>query len=105
AHPWAQSPNPRAPLDVPDGCFAQRFRLVRRKGLEPLQELPHWNLNPARLPIPPPSLGWVFAACSPEALRNLDHPAPAPQLVSYGRRGGQGLPGAHFGGGRPPPLF
>lgn len=28
---------------------------VRRKGLEPLQELPHWNLNPARLPIPPPS--------------------------------------------------
>lgn len=29
---------------------------VRRKGLEPLQELPHRNLNPARLPIPPPSL-------------------------------------------------
>lgn len=36
---------------------AQRYPAVRRKGLEPLQELPHWNLNPARLPIPPPSLG------------------------------------------------
>lgn len=28
---------------------------VRRKGLEPLQELPRRNLNPVRLPIPPPS--------------------------------------------------
>jgi hypothetical protein len=37
---------------------------VRRKGLEPLQELPHQNLNLARLPIPPPSRGTyrVFAA-------------------------------------------
>ncbi len=32
-----------------------RRGVVRRKGLEPLQELPHRNLNPARLPIPPPS--------------------------------------------------
>lgn len=28
---------------------------VRRTGLEPVQELPHRNLNPARLPISPPS--------------------------------------------------
>ena len=28
---------------------------VRRTGVEPVQELPHRNLNPARLPIPPPS--------------------------------------------------
>ena len=30
-------------------------RAVRGRGLEPLRVLPHWNLNPARLPIPPPS--------------------------------------------------
>jgi Phage integrase family len=29
---------------------------VRKGGLEPPRELPHWNLNPARLPIPPLSL-------------------------------------------------
>src|SRR5699024_3857449 len=27
--------------------------VVRAKGLEPLRRLRHWNLNPARLPIPP----------------------------------------------------
>ncbi len=32
-----------------------RRGVVRRKGLEPLQELPRRNLNPVRLPIPPPS--------------------------------------------------
>src|SRR3954471_12206681 len=30
-------------------------RLVRRGRLDPPRELPHWNLNPARLPIPPSS--------------------------------------------------
>lgn len=32
--------------------------LVRRKGIEPLRELPHWYLKPARLPIPPPARDW-----------------------------------------------
>ncbi len=32
-------------------------KTVRRKGLEPLQELPRQNLNLVRLPIPPPSRG------------------------------------------------
>ena len=27
--------------------------MVRAKGLEPSRSLPHWNLNPARLPVPP----------------------------------------------------
>ena len=27
--------------------------VVRAKGLEPSRGLPHWNLNPARLPVPP----------------------------------------------------
>ena len=30
-----------------------RRTCVRAKGLEPLRRLRHWNLNPARLPIPP----------------------------------------------------
>ena len=46
------SPPTRA---VCNTSFSNDSRAVRRKGLEPLQELPHWNLNPARLPIPPPS--------------------------------------------------
>ena len=28
--------------------------MVRGMGLEPTQYCYHWNLNPARLPIPPP---------------------------------------------------
>jgi hypothetical protein len=35
---------------------------VRRTGVEPVQELPHWNLNPARLPIPPPSRSGAVGA-------------------------------------------
>src|SRR5690349_24119474 len=69
---------------------------VRRKGLEPLQELPHWNLNPARLPIPPPSLLVGFsetAAPSSEGAGNLDHPGPVLQLFSR-----QGLLGAGAAG-------
>ena len=30
---------------------------VRKEGVEPSRELPHRNLNPARLPVPPLSLG------------------------------------------------
>jgi integrase len=35
---------------------ASTSEAVRKGGLEPPRELPHWNLNPARLPIPPLSL-------------------------------------------------
>ena len=27
--------------------------MVRATGIEPARSLPHWNLNPARLPVPP----------------------------------------------------
>ncbi|KRO13311.1 hypothetical protein IV77_GL000759 [Olsenella uli DSM 7084] len=27
--------------------------MVRAKGLEPSRNFSHWNLNPARLPVPP----------------------------------------------------
>src|SRR5687767_14042518 len=40
-------------LRRPIGCSPYR---VRKRGLEPPRVLPHWNLNPARLPIPPLSL-------------------------------------------------
>src|SRR5262249_37339267 len=62
---------------------------VRRGGLEPPRELPHWNLNPARLPIPPPSLG---------AREVLDHPARAAQLILA-----RFVPGAGAGRPSPPP--
>ena len=32
---------------------AHAAHVVRAKGLEPSRGLPHWNLNPARLPVPP----------------------------------------------------
>ena len=35
------------------GPAATSFSLVRAKGLEPSRGLPHWNLNPACLPVPP----------------------------------------------------
>lgn len=34
--------------------------MVREGGVEPPRPFGHWNLNPARLPIPPPA-HWVFA--------------------------------------------
>ena len=37
----------------------ERVLLVRMKGLEPTRYCYHWNLNPARLPIPPHPQGWI----------------------------------------------
>lgn len=37
-------------------AFTSAF-MVRGMGLEPTQYCYHWNLNPARLPIPPPPRG------------------------------------------------
>jgi hypothetical protein len=43
--------------------------LVREGGVEPPRPCGHWNLNPARLPIPPPA-HWVCPrACPPWGLR------------------------------------
>src|SRR5207249_172276 len=41
---------------------------VRTKGLEPSRELPHWNLNPARLPIPPCPRGASEGSTSPSRI-------------------------------------
>ena len=50
---WRRSACSSCFAHVGEGALARRERSsVRRKGLEPLQELPHWNLNPARLPLP-----------------------------------------------------
>ena len=41
---------------------------VRKRGVEPLRELPHWNLNPARLPVPPLSLFGAWLLTRPGGL-------------------------------------
>jgi len=43
---------------VTGGDPFRRFLLVREGGVEPPRPCGHWNLNPARLPIPPPA-HWV----------------------------------------------
>src|SRR5690606_40516023 len=42
----------------------QRFLVVREGGVEPPRPCGHWNLNPARLPIPPPA-HWVCPRALP----------------------------------------
>jgi hypothetical protein len=58
---------------------------VRGKGLEPSRELPHWNLNPARLPIPPSSREDLETRSSGASLldvscqrERMDRPGKAP---------------------------
>ena len=50
-------------------CFAQFLDrandAVRKEGVEPSRELPHRNLNPARLPIPP-----LSRCCCPRSGRS-----------------------------------
>ena len=54
-HKWLQSGcNRRIPSNVPKS-------IVRARGLEPPRELPHRDLNPARLPIPPHPLSGTFS--------------------------------------------
>lgn len=43
---------------------SQRFLVVREGGVEPPRPCGHWNLNPARLPIPPPA-HWVLSSGLP----------------------------------------
>src|SRR5215472_6869359 len=67
-----------------------RAELVRRKGLEPLQELPHQNLNLARLPIPPPSRGGWSVTPRPASVKRLlpltfTRPPPTAVHTSFGR--------------------
>jgi hypothetical protein len=57
----APTADPSASTSPPRSSRSPCFPAVRRAGLEPAQELPHWNLNPARLPIPPPSRSAVFS--------------------------------------------
>ncbi len=64
------------------------FQLVREGGVEPPRPFGHWNLNPARLPIPPPA-HWVCRPSltvvrAPADIQNIStlsgvdsHPFPA----------------------------
>src|SRR6476659_8591420 len=47
----------KTPRGLPEGSRFRFVAVVRKRGLEPPRVLPHWNLNPARLPIPPLSRG------------------------------------------------
>ena len=40
-------------MKSPTDFFAQNSLLVRTVGVEPTRDKSHWDLNPARLPIPP----------------------------------------------------
>src|SRR5690606_22877271 len=54
----------------------RRCSLVREGGVEPPRPCGHWNLNPARLPIPPPAhLGVCLRApsCAVGAFRHPEH--------------------------------
>lgn len=89
AHPPYTSPdmrNGRHPRD------AARFDGVREGGVEPPRPFGHWNLNPARLPIPPPA-HWVCLpvlapwGLAPSDIENIStlagvdsHPFPADRL-------------------------
>ena len=48
----------------------RRFFAVREGGVEPPRPCGHWNLNPARLPIPPPA-HWVCPRAPRLAVRRL----------------------------------
>lgn len=96
--------------------------MVREGGVEPPRPFGHWNLNPARLPIPPPAhwvLSWVphLLGAAPgdmqkiSTLRRVDsHPFvwPSPRANRQGRgRRGTAPPrpgrGPHRGRGALPP--
>lgn len=64
-HTEYRTPGPRRPgqhgpgqRESPPGRNLRGFQLVREGGVEPPRPFGHWNLNPARLPIPPPA-HWV----------------------------------------------
>lgn len=48
---------------------AARFDGVREGGVEPPRPFGHWNLNPARLPIPPPAHWVCLPVLAPRAWR------------------------------------
>lgn len=92
--------NPRS------GSLRDRGSSVREGGVEPPRPFGHWNLNPARLPIPPPAHGCCRSILSPviRAVRSgssagapfdmenistlqgvLSHPFPAGHLTAVRR--------------------
>ncbi len=59
---------------------------VRKEGIEPSRELPHRNLNPARLPVPPLSLaGPGSGVTTPLETRPRGSTAPRPSSASQSR--------------------
>ena len=69
----------------PSGYGAARGPIcneMRSGGLEPPRELPHWNLNPARLPIPPASRTREPAQAVWPA-RDAEHRSSAPTSATH----------------------
>ena len=62
--------------------------LVRRRGLEPPRYCYHWNLNPARLPVPPPSQGANPKQSPGPGRADLAHPGGPRQAKGDGGRAG-----------------
>src|SRR5690606_19350044 len=58
----------------PPGPAPDRFVVVPRRGLEPLQPCGHQPLKLARLPIPPPRLGHRARAVGPCEARGMISP-------------------------------
>ncbi len=80
--------------------------LVREGGVEPPRPFGHWNLNPARLPIPPPA-HWVcsgpshFSVGAPGDIRRLARRRPWIHIRCFdSARGDQGDQGEGVTGGR-----
>ena len=82
----------------------RRFLLVREGGVEPPRPCGHWNLNPARLPIPPPA-HWVCprapspCGAAPSDMQNISTLAG---VGSHPLSGGSRRPGRFFRSRRRP---
>ncbi len=66
--PRTTAPRPTAPRTTKNprsGSLRDRGSSVREGGVEPPRPFGHWNLNPARLPIPPPAHGCCRSILSP----------------------------------------
>ena len=63
-HRTRRSPKPSQTRRSPPGPRPEGLPSVREGGVEPPRPFGHWNLNPARLPIPPPA-HWVCPRALP----------------------------------------
>src|SRR5581483_7298217 len=82
-------PKPARPTKGPTGVGPFVVLLVREGGVESPRPCGHWNLNPARLPIPPPAHRvcrpvWV-ASAAPSDRRNNSTWRRCPLTTSGGR--------------------